>query len=289
MQGILDSSYYEARYRAEFGSNMYIDDGTELIDYPIDEAIELAERFNGKSNSELMTALCNDHCYQKINDESQQRITSLALNFAVNQRQLIAPFFRTNQRTSFKKHDEKVYKRIEVIYSRDRQLIDLHWWCCRARSLGLENVTLGKVTLMTAEGIDPDGLVDAVMTGWSGQQKAETLTIPEQEQVLMRTIRTKTARSLQSYVQRYANKAKTKLLTYCTASPQLKLIDADRMYEDLLALRLSNQVIKHAVQIKAMMRGEPIPASKLPSAKVQMGKSRTRFLNKKLGLLKSKK
>lgn len=293
MEETKSNSYYVDRYGAEFGKNMYIDNGQDMIDFPVTEALELAEKLSRKSDEALINALHGAHCYKDVDDtvdhkafeSSQQRITSLAVNFAINERQLIAPLFRADQRPLFKKHNEKVYKRIEVIYSRDRQLIDLHWWCCRARIHGYTDVTLGDIQLMIEGKIHSDGLTGAVMTEWSVQKKTEALLIPESEQTLLRLLRSARIRDLHSRVHLSQQKSEAAIRDYCIKSSQRKPSDATALYDDLHALKLSQKNIKFAVMIKSMMCGDVIPTEKMAAAETKMRRSQTIFRDK-LGLIK---
>lgn len=284
-------------FKLPYGNNTYTVKSDDEIEFPIEKSLALAHVLSSKKDDEvLIDRLNSDRIYEQINDDdnhiefelSSGRIKFLAVHFAVNERALIAPYFRADQRPSLNTYKSKVHKRIDAIYALDRQLIDLHWWCCRARSYDIQSLSLGQIEIMEDGIINPDGLVDAVMTAWSSQQKAETLRIPTQEQVLLRSIRTETIRLRQKDIYRSANKAMTAILSYCLESPQRSQDDAKNLYDDLLCLKLADKNIKQSIIFKSMMNGDILPSGITPSKQTQMRRSLTLFRDK-LNLLTTTK
>jgi hypothetical protein len=292
----MNDLYQPTEYKLPFGSNTFSLTSDEEIEFPIEEVLLATIKLEQIPDEKLISCLKRDNIYKRLTDEddhyefeqSKARIHSLALHFAINERSLIAPYFREDQRKPINSYKGKLKKRVDVIYSLDRQLIDIHWWCCRAKKIDLQNVSLGDMAIMTNGLINPDGLIQAVNTNWTSEKKAEALLIHEQEQLLMRSIRSKRVRDIHSKAFTSANKAITQLRAYCAQSSQRKITDADKLYQDLLALRFSEQDNKLAVQIKMLMNGDKIPQKKLASAQTKMGRSRKLFRDK-LGLLKTVK
>jgi hypothetical protein len=247
----------------KYGENTVVKGGNDEISLPVEEALSKAAILEKASDNQLLEKLWQNRRYKEVSDDddhfafeaSPQRIAYLALHFALNSRNLTAPFFRPIQRDWPYTPTDKQLKRIDVIYSLDLQLIDVHWWTCRASLYDINSFIIDKTEVLSQKQIQPEGLEKAAYLNWSAAKKVDALSIPEQEQVLMNKLRTKNIYDRQRNVIEAEGNDRTKILTKCYESSQRRTSDAEELYNDLCALKLAGGSPKHAVEIKQLMLG----------------------------------
>ncbi|TCK06128.1 hypothetical protein [Marinobacterium mangrovicola] len=236
------------------------------IDMPVTEALALAERIlHSKSDDEIHDQLVKARAHAKVEDcdnhaafeHAQVRITFLALNFAANQRRGLAPVYRERLRASIRPSGngpKQPNKLIDIIYSLDRQLIDLHWLYCREVDSG--NPTSPKVDgeHIWLEGeFNPAAAERFVQQEWGAPHKVKTLQIIEADQLELGVLRSKKVRDRHYEILKRRDSDLLAIKDYCINNRQLSKADQEPMYNDLLALRLSRQDVSLAAQLRRSM------------------------------------
>lgn len=246
--------------------NTYDPERDGPIDMPVTEALELADRIlNSKSDAEILTALTSAKAHAKIKasddqaafEHDQVRITFLALNFAANHRCLLAPAFRERLRPAIRPSGQgkaQLPELIDVIYSLDRQLIDLHWLFCRENERGnLNSPKIDDYQVWVDGVLKPESAEDFVQLNWKASKKAEKLHIIEDDQLELGILRSKQVSDRSFDLQRSHDADFITIKEYCIKSRQLSLSDIEPMYKDLVALRLTQQDVPRASRLRRLI------------------------------------
>lgn len=269
------------------------------IDMPVTEASDLADRIlNRKSDTEILTQLVAAKAHAKIKDTDTQaaferdqvRITFLALNFAANQRNLLAPAFRERLRPAIRpswEEQKQLPKLIDAIYSLDRQMIDLHWLYCREVERGCNTSPKVDDTHIWLDGeFIPQAAEHFVQRNWRSGSKAEALHIVEEDQLELGVLRSKQVSSRHYAATRARNSDLLAIKDYCLKSRQLGITDMDSAYNDLLSLRLAKQDIKLAAKLRrAMLDYASVSEPNMDSLQRQL-RRRKQLFKEKLKLLR---
>jgi|GEM_PF-1538431 len=264
---------------------------TEKIHLPVSEALLASEKFGQRSDGFILMPLFSSKAHETaISDteiqafeKSEQRVKFLALNFAANQRGLVAPVFRKKRLPSVRNRAGKNQASlIEQIYSLDRQLIDIHWWFCRSKD--------DRVAIPGAGAADDiyslaDWINEIARQRKSAPKKTEALHIPTQRQLELSILRTKPIADRYSALKRSYDKDITSITSYCLASKQLTAQDTENIYDDLRALRLAQHRIGDATKLRALIQGK-VPEGKDYESSKQTMRRRYKLFSEKLNLLK---
>jgi len=109
----------------------------------------------------------------------------LCINLLLNESLLIAPVFR-----SFEKGERIQAKEGEKAFSRDKQLIDLHWIYCKSKAAGrLRKVEFDELVVWDKDGFYMGQALHVVSAGLSPETKCKRLSISTELQTTLSTLR----------------------------------------------------------------------------------------------------
>lgn len=285
------------RFLTPVGSlNEYLDGVDDEIEIPITEALSMAQAsaFQKASDQNIINMIngLKGKAHGKLTDTDDQpsfehspsRIKFLALNFVANERGLIAPVFRPQIRdlSGLKRPGEKnVFA--DLMYSLDRQLIDLHWTYYRSKIATPDSecwieAPKDEICLWSDE-LDPSKAIEFIRLTWKSATKANALALSEGEQVLLASIRSPAISDRHYQVSKLTKKSEGELKGYIAKSRQLKLTDLPNLSANLKALRLAQRDVNLATDIRALMDGKLYEGTELDSARRRIRRHKNTFQN----------